>query len=248
MVVSLADRARALCGHKEPLEQDVSIAALTGGTIETDEPLITRDATILLLEYDDVFRTVAVRTLIENGHNTLDTSHYEIALDLISDNVGCVDLLIMPASLRGMDGVRFIQEVRQFDQNMKVILTYYTSETAERYRSLADLNFLHKPFSMTQLIAAVDAVKATDHIPRRTSPVRITSSACDSPIAPEAELDQPTRHQIARSGFLGDREPVKPPSSTETARRTPCGPFRTFRSQVQCFDGKYGGNWNRPNK
>ena len=138
----------------------MSIAELTDLTIETDEPAIPTGKTIFLLEQDDVLRAFAARMLKENGHQVLDTQHSEVAYRTIARNVGYIDLLILPAALPDRNGVQFIQELRKVDPDMSVILTYYTSQTAERYRGLTDLNFLHKPFSTEQLMAMVDAVKA----------------------------------------------------------------------------------------
>jgi two-component system cell cycle sensor histidine kinase/response regulator CckA len=126
---------------------------------------------VLLVEDEEAVRRFAVRALAARGHTVLEADCGESALDLLGDLVAGrgasgVDLLVSDVVMPGVDGHTLSRLVREERPDLKVILMsgYADEALAPGLDSGVSgdpaIRFLPKPFTLSQLADAVEAVLA----------------------------------------------------------------------------------------
>ena len=121
-------------------------------------------ATILLVEDEEAVRRFSVRALENAGYRVVSAEHGEAALEVLQQQPGGVDLLITDVVMPRMDGVELIKAVRRIYPGMKAIMISGYAEDVFRKnldREL-DATFVPKPFSLKDLIEAVEDKLGTD--------------------------------------------------------------------------------------
>ncbi len=133
------------------------IEAAQGGTRRAPARDLTGKGTILLVEDEDSVRVFGARALRGKGYTVLEADSGEAALEVLKSHDGAIDLLITDVVMPQMDGPRLVEEVRAMRPSLKVIfISGYAEESfAEKLDGAEDVDFLPKPFSLTQLAAKV---------------------------------------------------------------------------------------------
>jgi len=118
--------------------------------------------TILLVEDEDIVRTIAERALTRQGYTVLTAEHGEAALELLADGRH-IDLLISDVVMPTMDGPTMVRHVRRAYPTLPILfMSGYAEEQLRRSIDLDQVSFLPKPFSVQQLAtAARDALTNT---------------------------------------------------------------------------------------
>jgi len=121
---------------------------------------LTGKGTILLVEDEDGVRVFGSRALRNKGYTVIEADSGEAALAVIDSYEGEIDLLITDVVMPQMDGATLIEHVRASHPDFKVILISGYAEDAfhKRLEATANVNFLPKPFSLTQLAGMVKEV------------------------------------------------------------------------------------------
>ena len=118
---------------------------------------LTGSATVLIVEDEDMVRSVAVRSLTRLGYRVLEAGNGYEALDIVAEQKGAVDIVISDVVMPEMDGPAFLKEVRKTHPGLKII--FVSGHTNEAFKASVDDNeefaFLPKPFSLPQLAAKV---------------------------------------------------------------------------------------------
>jgi two-component system, cell cycle sensor histidine kinase and response regulator CckA len=118
---------------------------------------LTGNATVLIVEDEDMVRSVAVRSLTRLGYNVLEASNGVEALDVVAARKGAVDIVVSDVVMPEMDGPAFLKEVRKSNPDLKII--FVSGHTNEAFKTSLDEHerfaFLPKPFSLPQLAAKV---------------------------------------------------------------------------------------------
>ena len=113
--------------------------------------------TILLVEDEDAVRTFAARALQSRGYDVLEAEAGDIALEVVDDFDGEIDLVVSDVVMPNMDGPTMIKHLRKIRPDIKVIFVSGYAEDAFE-KSLdpdQEFRFLPKPFSLKQLAGAV---------------------------------------------------------------------------------------------
>ena len=135
------------------------------GPAEAPEPEEAAPAaTILLVEDEEAVRRFSVRALENAGYRVVSAEHGEAALEVLQQQPGGVDLLITDVVMPRMDGVELIKAVRRLYPGMKAIMISGYAEDVFR-KNLdreMDATFVPKPFSLKDLIEAVEDKLGTD--------------------------------------------------------------------------------------
>ena len=121
-------------------------------------------ATILLVEDEEAVRRFSVRALENAGYRVVSAEHGEAALEVLQQQPGGVDLLITDVVMPRMDGVELIKAVRRLYPGMKAIMISGYAEDVFR-KNLdreMDATFVPKPFSLKDLLEAVEDKLGTD--------------------------------------------------------------------------------------
>ncbi|GHT93389.1 hybrid sensor histidine kinase/response regulator [Alphaproteobacteria bacterium] len=121
---------------------------------------LTGAGTILLVEDEDAVRMFSSRALRDKGYRVIEASNGESALEFVKKGVDRIDLVITDVVMPKMDGPTLMENIKKYNQEMKVI--FISGYTEDSFReSLANDNkvhFLSKPFNLKELARKVKEV------------------------------------------------------------------------------------------
>ena len=139
------------------VDNEAELIAQKAARKETKPADLTGSATVLIVEDEDMVRSVAVRSLKRLGYNVLEAGNGLEALDIVASQNGKVDIVVSDVVMPEMDGPAFLKQVRKTNPSLKII--FVSGHTNEAFKTSLDENetfaFLPKPFSLPQLAAKV---------------------------------------------------------------------------------------------
>jgi CheY-like chemotaxis protein len=118
---------------------------------------------VLLVEDDDAVRAVARRMLELQGMTVLQAANPGEALRAAADHPGRLDVLVTDVRLPGMDGPELAARVRAARPDLRVVfMSGGLREEALHAAAPPDatVEFVQKPFTPAQLVAALRRVLA----------------------------------------------------------------------------------------
>lgn len=115
--------------------------------------------TVLLVEDEDMVRAVAERALSRQGYKVLTANDGEQGLEVLAGEEK-IDLLISDVVMPNMDGPSMVAQARRSHPDLPVLfMSGYAEEQLRKSIDIANVAFLPKPFSVSQLAeAARDAL------------------------------------------------------------------------------------------
>jgi CheY-like chemotaxis protein len=114
------------------------------------------EETILVVEDDHTVRQVVVETLANYGYHILEATNGSEALEIYSLNSHKIDLVISDVVMPQMDGREFRKKILQTNPNCKFIfMSGYTDTTIMNFDELQSVEYLQKPFKLTELLRKV---------------------------------------------------------------------------------------------
>jgi two-component system cell cycle sensor histidine kinase/response regulator CckA len=152
-----------------PLLPETTAPALAGAISAADDMMRSAAATdltgqgiILLVEDEEGLRTLNARGLASRGYTVLEASNGVEAMELLEKQGGHVDLVVSDVVMPEMDGPTLLKELRKRDPHVKIIfVSGYAEDAFEKSLPENDRpNFLAKPFTLKQLVAAVKETMA----------------------------------------------------------------------------------------
>ena len=115
--------------------------------------LVTRAATVLVVEDEDSLRHPVSMTLRKAGFTILEASDGYVALDQIRAHKGHIDILFLDISLPGVPSRQVFEEARLLIPAAVVILTSaYSREHAAAALSATVVHFIRKPYRINDLV------------------------------------------------------------------------------------------------
>ncbi|MGH6658437.1 MAG: response regulator, partial [Sphingomicrobium sp.] len=109
---------------------------------------------VLLVEDEPTVRSVAERALSRHGYTVVTADNGEDALDILARGDDFV-LLISDVVMPGMDGPTMVAEARLSRPDLKILfMSGYAEEQLRNSIDIENVNFLPKPFSVTDLAEA----------------------------------------------------------------------------------------------
>ena len=110
--------------------------------------------TILLVEDEPMVRSVAERALTRHGYTVITADNGEEALEILGKGEP-IDLLVSDVVMPGMDGPTMVREARKTRPELKILfMSGYAEEQLRKSIDIENVNFLPKPFSVTELAEA----------------------------------------------------------------------------------------------
>ncbi len=118
---------------------------------------LTGSGTILLVEDEAPVRQFAARALANKGYTVLEAENGEVALGILGDHDGTIEMLVTDVVMPNMDGPTLIRRAREDRPAIKAILISGYAEDVFRSDLDGDLDaaFLPKPFSLKELLSTV---------------------------------------------------------------------------------------------
>jgi two-component system cell cycle sensor histidine kinase/response regulator CckA len=127
-------------------------------------PALWGTGTILIVEDEDMVRSVAARALERQGYEVHTAANGEDALEMLDGIIaaGGIDLIVSDVMMPTMDGPTMVRTIRARFPDMPILfMSGYAEEQLRRSIDLDNVSFLPKPFSVQQLAeAARDALAA----------------------------------------------------------------------------------------
>ena len=145
-----SDAPAANGAAKEPLAEARPRADLTG------------QGTILLVEDEEGLRSLNARGLRSRGYSVIEASNGVEAMEALEEKNGAVDLVVSDVVMPEMDGPTLLKTMRGRNPDLKIIFVSGYAEDAFE-KSLPEnqqFAFLPKPFTLSQLVAAVKETMA----------------------------------------------------------------------------------------
>ena len=119
----------------------------------------TGQGTILLVEDEEGLRGLNARGLISRGYTVLQAANGLEAVEAFDSYFGKIDLVVSDVVMPEMDGPTLLTKLRNRDPGVKIIfVSGYAEEAFEKNLPEGEkdkYNFLAKPFTLKQLVAAV---------------------------------------------------------------------------------------------
>ncbi len=121
-------------------------------------------ATILVVDDDDLFRSMLRRTLERRGHSVIEAAEGRAALRTLDE--ARVDLVITDIVMPDMEGIETIQALRRTHPHLRIIAISGGGRIrAENYLEIATafgaFRVFSKPFDNQDLFRAIDEALAT---------------------------------------------------------------------------------------
>ena len=115
---------------------------------------------ILVVDDDRTLRNLIRTALEHNGYDVLTANDALQGLELIAR--GKIDLALLDVMMPGMDGLTMLSQLREHNENLRVIImtALNTPETAIRALRDQACDLLSKPFEMQQLLSAIQTALA----------------------------------------------------------------------------------------
>ncbi len=145
-------------------EQDVQGDAVAANGAVREPPAearprtdLTGQGTILLVEDEEGLRSLNARGLRSRGYSVIEASNGVEALEALEEKDGAVDLVVSDVVMPEMDGPTLLKSMRSRNPDLKIIFVSGYAEDAFE-KSLPEnqqFAFLPKPFTLSQLVAAV---------------------------------------------------------------------------------------------
>lgn len=162
---SLDEIDKAVARARDLARKLLAEPALEGGdpveTVLTAAPRAhsrheSRGQTVLIADDEEPVRRVASRLLARNGYDVLEAADGAEALRMLAAGKGAIDLLVSDIIMPEMGGLELARKVATEFPRLPILLISGYSDSQELGQSIPpDLDLLQKPFSGTELTAAV---------------------------------------------------------------------------------------------
>lgn len=128
--------------------------------VRPDSRDLTGQGLVLLVEDEDAVRAFAARALRNKGYTVIEAASGEQALALPADQLERVELLISDVVMPNLDGPSLAAQLRIRRPDLKILFIsgYAEDSLRSNMAKSADVNFLPKPFSLSQLAGKVKEV------------------------------------------------------------------------------------------
>jgi two-component system cell cycle sensor histidine kinase/response regulator CckA len=137
-----------------PVHHEEVTASRSRKTDKAKKDELWGSGTVLLVEDEPMVRAVAERALTRHGYRVITADNGEEALEQLSKGEQ-IDLLVSDVVMPGMDGPTMVQEARKSRPDLKILfMSGYAEEQLRNSIDIENVNFLPKPFSVTELAEA----------------------------------------------------------------------------------------------
>ena len=137
-----------------PVHREEARAGRKPVAAKADKDELWGSGTVLLVEDEPTVRSVAERALTRHGYKVVTADNGEDALEFLGRGEP-IELLISDVVMPGMDGPTMVREARKSRPELKILfMSGYAEEQLRKSIDIENVNFLPKPFSVTDLAAA----------------------------------------------------------------------------------------------
>jgi len=118
-------------------------------------------ATILVAEDDAGVRDLVLAALGRVGHTVVTVRNGEEAIRVLEEKDPAIDLLVSDINMPGLGGIELVSMARDRAGSLPVLMMSGTNRWAFKPETIAaDIRVLEKPFTLHQLLDAVEVALA----------------------------------------------------------------------------------------
>ena len=144
-----------------PVYREAAGAGRVRRSEKTKKDELWGSGTVLLVEDEPMVRNVAERALTRHGYTVITADNGEEALEIVAKGEP-IHLLISDVVMPGMDGPTVVREARKSRPELKILfMSGYAEEQLRKSIDIENVNFLAKPFSVTELAEAARRAAGT---------------------------------------------------------------------------------------
>ena len=147
-----------LPGYEPTEEESVELQQVEAArTVEKAPEDLSGRGRILLVEDEDAVRSIAAKTLVKRGYDVVEACDGEEAYEILEDDEDGFDLMISDVVMPGLDGPGLLEKARDMLKDTRVVFIsgYAAEQFSQTLSREADVSFLPKPFTLTQLAEKV---------------------------------------------------------------------------------------------
>ena len=114
----------------------------------------SEDATVLVVEDEDVLRQAAAKTLRRSGFEVFEAANGSVAIDVLRASGSKIDVILLDMTIPGSSSDEVVAEYAKARSDARVVLTSaYSEETARKAVSGPQVRgFIRKPFRLGLLV------------------------------------------------------------------------------------------------
>jgi two-component system, NtrC family, response regulator AtoC len=134
-----------------------------------------RNATILVVDDEQLIRWSLAERLRADGYEVIEAPTGRDALERIADGV---DLVLLDYKLPDIDGVTVLRKIKEHDPDILVVLltAYATVETAVEAMKIGAYHFANKPFNLDDISLTVAKALETTQLRREVRMLRASQA------------------------------------------------------------------------
>ena len=113
---------------------------------------------VLVIDDESPVREAVADILDFEKINVLSAANGFEGLKIYQERHNEIQLVLLDLSMPGMSGEETFRELRQFDAEVKVILSsgYTEAEVIDQFEQLGVVDFLKKPYDLAHLVAVIN--------------------------------------------------------------------------------------------
>ncbi len=130
---------------------------------------------IFVIDDERIVRVTIADDLKDAGFNVREFSTAASALQHLVENDSNVDIIITDLKMPGMDGLEFLEKVKQINPEIYVLLmtAHGSIQTAVKAMQLGAYDYLAKPFNIDELMLIINRIKELKEIKAENRQLRV---------------------------------------------------------------------------
>jgi len=123
--------------------------------------------TVLVVDDDEVVRTLTRQMLEEAGYAVLTAADGRQAVDVFIDAGSEVDLVLLDMTMPNLDGKATFEKLRMIRDDVPIVVSsgFNEQDAMDRFRGAKPTGFLQKPYRLHQLVEAVTLASSGGGLP-----------------------------------------------------------------------------------
>lgn len=115
---------------------------------------------VIVIDDEEIILTVTKTILQRHGHESISAPSGEIGLELLKENPGSIDLVLLDWVLPGMTGLETFAKIRAVAPKIPVLFSsgYQIDHNVVGLIDTSNIGFLDKPYRASSLISKIESM------------------------------------------------------------------------------------------
>jgi DNA-binding NtrC family response regulator len=129
---------------------------------------------IFIVDDERIVRVTTADDLRDAGHNVMEFSSAQAALQHLSETDSEVDIILTDLKMPNIDGLEFLARVKKINPDIVVLLmtAHATVQTAVEAMKLGAYDYISKPFNIEELLLTIERIKEVREVKAENKQLR----------------------------------------------------------------------------